>query len=50
MHLRAQSACYEFKGDLSPVMLKEIFHNKDLYEYHSSVTWWQKLFFSHKSF
>ena len=49
MHLRAQSACYELKGDLSPVMLKEIFHNKDLYEYHSSMTWWQKLFFSYKS-
>ena len=27
MHLRAQSACYELKGDLSPVMLKEIFHD-----------------------
>ena len=25
MHLRAQIACYELKGDLSPVMLKEIF-------------------------
>ena len=25
-HLRAQIACYELKGDLSPVMLKEIFH------------------------
>ena len=50
MHLRAQSACYELKGDLSPVMLKEIFHNKDLYEYNSRVTWWQKLFFSYKSF
>ena len=24
-HLRAQIACYELKGDLSPVMLKEIF-------------------------
>ena len=23
-NLRAQSACYELKGDLSPVMLKEI--------------------------
>ena len=23
----AQIACYEFKGDLSPVMLKEIFHD-----------------------
>ena len=27
MHLRAQSACYEWKGDLNPVMLKEIFHD-----------------------
>ena len=26
-HLRAQIACYELKGDLSPVMLKEIFHD-----------------------
>ena len=26
-NLRAQSACYELKGDLSPVMLKEIFHD-----------------------
>ena len=25
MHLRAQITCYELKGDLSPVMLKEIF-------------------------
>ena len=25
-HLRAQIACYELKGDLSPVMLKEIYH------------------------
>ena len=24
-HLRAQIACYELKGELSPVMLKEIF-------------------------
>ena len=23
----AQTACYEFKGDLSPVMLREIFHD-----------------------
>ena len=28
MHVRAQS-----------VMLKEIFHNKDLYGYHSCITW-----------
>ena len=26
-HLRAQISCYELKGDLSPVMLKEIFHD-----------------------
>ena len=25
MHLWAQIGCYELKGDLSPVMLKEIF-------------------------
>ena len=27
IHLMAQSACYELKEDLSPVMLKEIFHD-----------------------
>ena len=26
-HLTAQIVCYEFKGDLKPVMLKEIFHD-----------------------
>ena len=26
-HLTAQISCYELKGDLSPVMLKEIFHD-----------------------
>ena len=26
-HLRAQIVCYELKGDLSPVILKEIFHD-----------------------
>ena len=26
-HLEAQSACYELKGDFSPVILKEIFHD-----------------------
>ena len=37
-HLRAQIACYELKGDLSPVILKEYFtkvlkiqNYKDLY-------------------
>ena len=25
VHLRAQTACYELKGDLIPVLLKEIF-------------------------
>ena len=57
-HLRAQSACYELKGDLSPVMLKEIFHGSlkiakfttICMENHSNVTGWQKLFFSYKSF
>ena len=52
-HLRAQIACYELKGDLSPVMLKEIFHDRlktskfmrICMENHSSVTGWQKLFF-----
>ena len=57
-HLRAQSACYELKGDLSPVMLKEIFHDslkiskftRICMENPSSVSGWQKLFFSYKSF
>ena len=37
----AFKGCYELKGDLSPVMLKEIFH--------AIVTVWQKMFFSYKS-
>ena len=57
-HLRTQSACYELKGDLSRVMLKEIFHDRlkiskftrICIENHSSVTGWQKLFCSYKSF
>ena len=52
-HFRAQSTCCELKGDLSPVMLKEIFHDslktskftRICMENHSSVTGWQKLFF-----
>ena len=57
MHIRAQIDCYELKGDLSPVMLKEIiisqqFENFEIYKdlYYSSVTGWEKLFFSYKSF
>ena len=54
-HLRAQSACYELKGDLSSIMLKQIFHDslktskftRICRENHSSVTGWQKLFFQH---
>ena len=50
-HLRAQIACYELKGDLRSVMLKEIFHDslkiskftRICMENHSSVTGWQKL-------
>ena len=57
-HLRAQIACYELKGDLSPVMLKEIFHDsfenfeitRICDENHASVTRWQKLFISYKCF
>ena len=30
MHLRAQITSYELKGDLSPVMLNEIFHDKQM--------------------
>ena len=58
MHLRAQIVCCELKGDLSPVMLKEIFHDsfenfkitRNCVENHASVTGWQKLFFSYKCF
>ena len=54
---RAQIACYESKGDLSPVMLKEIFHDSsENFEItricmvnHAIVAGWQKLFFSYKS-
>ena len=58
-HLRFQIACYELKGEFSPVMLKEIFHEKSFenleitricMENHASVTGWQKLFFSYKCF
>ena len=52
-HLRAQSTCCELKGDLSPVILKEIFHDslkrskftRNYMENHSGVTGWLKLFF-----
>ena len=54
----AQIVCYELKGNLSPVMLKEIFPNgyenfqitRICMENHASVTGWQKLFFSNKRF
>ena len=56
-HLIAQTACYELKGNVSPVILKEIFHDsrnskftRISMENHSGVTRWQKLFFSYKSF
>ena len=55
-HLRAQIVCYELKEDLSPVMLKEIFHDsfenfeitRICMENHAYMTGWQKLFFSYK--
>ena len=58
MHLRAQIACCELKGGLSPVMLKEIFPEsfenfettRICVENHVSVTGWQKLFFSYRCF
>ena len=58
MHLRAPTACYELKGDLSPVMLKEIFHEtfekfettRICMENHASMIGWQMLFFSYKCF
>ena len=58
-HLRAQIACYKLKGDLSPVMLKKIFHEsfenfeittRICMENHASMTGWQKLFLSYKCF
>ena len=54
MHLRAQSACYELKGDLSPIMLQEISKDslKNILKFtrisienHSSVSVWQTWFF-----
>ena len=56
--LRARIVCYELKGDLSPVMLKEIFHDsfenfeitRICVENHAGVTGWQKLCFSYKCF
>ena len=58
MHLRAQITCYELKGDLSPVVLKEIFPDsfenfeitRICMENHASVTAWQKSFISYKCF
>ena len=53
-HLRAQITCYELKGDLSSVMLKEIFQdsfeNFNIYwricvENHAVVAGWQKVVF-----
>ena len=57
-YLWAQIACYELKGDFSPVILKEIFHesfeNLEITRIcmanHASVTGWQELFFSYKCF
>ena len=49
MHLTAQIVCYELKGDLSPVMLKEKFQDSlkiskfTSMENHSSVTGRHKL-------
>ena len=55
MHLRAQIVCFELKGDLSPVMLKDIFYDsfkkfnfkvtRICMENHSSVTVWKKVVF-----
>ena len=53
--LMAQIACYELERDLRSVMLKEIFHDslkiskftRISIENHSSMTVWQKDFFSH---
>ena len=53
MHLRAQIDCYELKGGLSPVILKEIFHEsfenfriyKDLYGKPLKRDWVAKVVF-----
>ena len=58
MHLRAQIVCYELKVNLSPLMLKEIFHNsfenfeitRICMENDARLTGWQKLFFPYKCF
>ena len=52
MHLRVQVACYELKGDLIPVLLKEIFHDsfenlkftRICMENHASMNEWQSCF------
>ena len=57
-HLRVQIACYKLAGDLGSVMLKKILYDRlkiskftrICMENYSSVTGWQKLFFSYKSF
>ena len=58
-HLRALSSCYELRGGLSPVILKEIFHDslkiskfsKICIENHSRADWVAKVVFgSDKSF
>ena len=57
-HLRVQIACYKLKGDLGSVMLKKTLYDslkiskftRICMENYSSVTGWQKLFFSYKSF
>ena len=57
-HLRVQIACYKLKGDLGSVMLKKALYDslkiskftRICMENYSSVTGWQKLFFSYESF
>ena len=52
-HLRAQITCYELKGDLSPIMLKETFRDsfenfeiyKDLYGKPGKRDWVAKVVF-----
>ena len=49
---KGSNCFYELRGDLNPVMLKEIFHDsfenfeitRICMENHASVTGWQKLF------
>ena len=52
-HLRAQIACYELKGHVSPLTLKDIFYDSlkisKFIWVCMEVTAWQELIFPYKS-